>query len=1141
MTFDGTGGFKIKTTPAGSKALGVMALIPRFAAGQSGCLSPALQTKRRGERGVALILTLAVVALLTIMLVAFVSLASRDRNATQSYTQSLRADQIGLSGLDQVVSQIQAEISDPQNSTVNGSASAFPIYIPQDPANAVPQRMVSSAVAPIITMSGSSVYGNATNFASTGNLTTAASLNNRSISISRWCKPQLLSPSATNSFTSPSWVIVTRNGPKSSTGSTPGSASLTMSGLNNMNAALGRYAYVVYDTSGLVDINSAGYPSTAASAAAVKGVLPWADLTQIAGTITQTDIDNLVKWRNAANAATYSTYVTNIWSTNGFMRVAPGDTTFLTRQELIKYAATQNADLANALPYLTTFSREVNGPTWQPTTPAKSSIDYTSLRTTPNTTNPAIFNPRVAAGGWTRDNGTTAVTGEPLVKYRFPLDRLALLEKQGTTGLSTQDTSDILKYFGLRLFNDSKGLYRHWVYTNPAGTASATTILPLDQVAALNREPDFFELLQAGILSGSLGMFGRADNTTAGQWALNFGPPGFIDTDKRADYQIIRIGANIIDQWDADSNPTTITYNGEDFYGIEDLPYINKIFARVNGGGAPWFGGIPTTPYNYYLYFELWNPHQQVGADPNYPTQFQIAPLPENGSPPKQDCFALGIFSQVAPSNPEASANPFNWWYYNLGTGAWANTPQYTTFSSLTGGGIISFTASAAAPVSDYREPAIIPSTSAGWAGGPNYATLSLGQIPAFPVGVPSNNNVPWPWPSANTDPTSLIAPFSQRAANLIINAAFQLQYSDASGWHTYATFEGLADPNLPNGYLENISLIPQQSNNVNTIGSFPKSDPRTFRFGPGESLPNFLSASAPNLPSEGNTLTPTAGTLFSPVYGNLAPFLGSPPSSYANPVRIDMWSVNDSTVSPSGSSFAAGSNYTDMDGVQRFGDAHYAYSANSPYFTAGATMPARPIVLNRPFTSVGDLGFAYRDMPWKTLDLFSPTSADAGLLDLFTLTDGPVIAGRVNPNTAPTPVLQALLSGELANYSGANTNLTTTAATSIAAALSTATATTPFLNRASFVQNFMTNSAVNSFSTIKPEREAVIRSLAESANTRTWNFLIDIIAQSGGYPKTATTLDNFLVTGERRYWLHIAIDRYTGQVVDKQLEIVNE
>jgi hypothetical protein len=30
-------------------------------------------------------------------------------------------------------------------------------------------------------------------------------------------------------------------------------------------------------------------------------------------------------------------------------------------------------------------------------------------------------------------------------------------------------------------------------------------------------------------------------------------------------------------------------------------------------------------------------------------------------------------------------------------------------------------------------------------------------------------------------------------------------------------------------------------------------------------------------------------------------------------------------------------------------------------------------------------------------------------------------------------------------------------------------------------------------------------------------------------------------VEGEKRYWLHVAIDRFTGQVIDKQIEVVNE
>jgi hypothetical protein len=37
----------------------------------------------------------------------------------------------------------------------------------------------------------------------------------------------------------------------------------------------------------------------------------------------------------------------------------------------------------------------------------------------------------------------------------------------------------------------------------------------------------------------------------------------------------------------------------------------------------------------------------------------------------------------------------------------------------------------------------------------------------------------------------------------------------------------------------------------------------------------------------------------------------------------------------------------------------------------------------------------------------------------------------------------------------------------------------------------------------------------------------------------TATTFDNFSVTGEQRYWIHEAIDRYTGQILDQSVETV--
>jgi len=71
--------------------------------------------------------------------------------------------------------------------------------------------------------------------------------------------------------------------------------------------------------------------------------------------------------------------------------------------------------------------------------------------------------------------------------------------------------------------------------------------------------------------------------------------------------------------------------------------------------------------------------------------------------------------------------------------------------------------------------------------------------------------------------------------------------------------------------------------------------------------------------------------------------------------------------------------------------------------------------------------------------------------------------------------------------------------------------------------------------------REATIRALSSCGQTRVWNLMIDVIAQTGRFPSTATGLGNFMVEGEQRYWVHLAIDRYTGQVLDQQVEEVKE
>jgi hypothetical protein len=303
-------------------------------------------------------------------------------------------------------------------------------------------------------------------------------------------------------------------------------------------------------------------------------------------------------------------------------------------------------------------------------------------------------------------------------------------------------------------------------------------------------------------------------------------------------------------------------------------------------------------------------------------------------------------------------------------------------------------------------------------------------------------------------------------------------------------------------------------------------------------------TAAAPTSANVG--LTPveciSTATLNSPTYNN-PPFYGPGSNVSILPnYRLDLWSVNNPAVAPQGPvptpTTTYSSYYPDSDGAYRFGDATYSYPTGSPLYTGANNN--RPVILNRPFQSVGELGYVFRDSPWKTLDFFTPSSGDAALLDLFTTDDAaPVTAGRVNPNTPYPQVLAALISGAMqSDFS--STTVSSGVATAAATAIVNASRANPLMNRADLV-NLAMGSVGSQISTIKSEREAVIRGVADSANTRTWNLLIDIVGQVGRFPPTATDLDQFVVTGQRHYWLHVAIDRYTGTVVDKQLEVVNQ
>jgi len=245
--------------------------------------------------------------------------------------------------------------------------------------------------------------------------------------------------------------------------------------------------------------------------------------------------------------------------------------------------------------------------------------------------------------GFTRFDGTTAIVGEPLVKTRFPLSRLAWITYKGPSAavyaLNNNDpvitallnagvslstitagtAANVKACFGLCFGTTCAGTVgdpsNPWTYSNPTGTGQASQILRLDEVAAAGREPDFFELLQAGILSGSLGQDTGGPGGTRGTTGGNVFPDVHMNSTIQ---HLLTIGACIIDQADPDSIPARIQFTGSNgnawtAYGVENLPYIAQIYPLAGQSRDD----ATNTKWATYLLFQLWNPHQSPVAVSN--------------------------------------------------------------------------------------------------------------------------------------------------------------------------------------------------------------------------------------------------------------------------------------------------------------------------------------------------------------------------------------------------------------------------------------------------------------------------------------------------------------------------------------------
>ena len=1102
---------------------------------------------KNSTSGMALVVTLALIVLVTIASMAFFVRATLNRSIEASRSNAVLAEQLAETGVDYVTSQFLQEIA--TNSTTN-TVSGVAIYNPTAATNIIPQRSLPSGISSTDTnfsnlLRGS--YAGTDPNASTIN-TATPSQDGRFIGTSRWNAPLLLAGAgftATNQL--PNWIYLNRDGNPTATASTN---------------AIGRFAYTVYDVGGLLDVNVSGYPAsvTGANLSNIKGTLAGADLSQIPG-ITSATMNTFVTWRNANSTTTAANYVTNVSAaaTGGFLTPRPGDRNLLSRQDLIALARSGNYGLTtNALPYLSTFSRAINSPTWSPTTPTGSTIDYFTNRDSATAANRFLPNVRVSTTPFTRADGTTAQVGESLLKSRFPLSRIAGLSPTGvnTSGNTTllsgvpspASATTIQRDFGL-VWNSDR-----WTYAGPSGSSVLASIATLGSISG--REPNFFELLKASILSGSLGI--KAGTSLIANSAAFDAVP---------DQQILQIGANIIDQYDGNSYPTKVTFNGNDYAGVENLPYLNRLFRH--------FYRLTTDPGNNRGYFmlELWNPHRPK-ANTVGPTSFRA--------------IATGQMTMGTGSIEDKTKAP---WVYDYGIYMPASTPagNRTTDTSITApftikngwktslgpllgsNGPLQFTVPLGSTTLFNFPTLLTQSVANATAAGSNSVSDNGYQFVGFYAGNVTCSEETYPNRGSE----------KCNSADLIVSItpSFSLQYEDAGGnWVTYSSWPNINSVGTDGG----------PGNGRKGVGTSPGiyqqvADPRSLRFGAylnycinrttntawtdptfyedslgvtsrrdSSLINNTVDSSLPY----GAGFWPPSGSLYPPATAwGPTPFQPNRQTKGSFGVmRFGYLAENKVTLANGASSPTY---YRDNDNILRNGDAAYASSSatgwGQPLEQANAArgLASRPMILDRPFRSVAEMGYAFRDLPWKSLDFFTVNSADACLLDTFSLTESPatgVTAGVLNPNTRQQTVLKAVLAGALKDELDASSTLAAASeADTVATKVTTATAATPLLNRSELATRIAPALAATDFvnnpadSAIKARRESVVRALADVSNTRTWNLMVDVVAQSGRSPVSSSSPPPFLVEGERRYWLHVAIDRFTGRVVARSMEPINE
>lgn len=1028
--------------------------------------------------GAALVLILLAILALSSLVVLFFSLASNDRSNTGAYAQGMKADELASGGLELIVEKLREEISHPDRSSVSASTPAG-----LGPTIYTPKQ--PEYILPDATVTFSS--------------TAPSNL----IKISSATQPISQLASGTTLASNASTATPSRNG-RAITADRWSKPQLATFG-SGTGAPIPDWIYL--NRTGPVVNPTLSNASNSESAEFVTGRIAFAVY----------DVGGLIDINVAGYPLAFSAAEAGKKGSPAFVRLQSLGIPDAAIEKILTFRNPKSAtDAASYLSYVQNtaahqgFTKTIAGdnrflsrqelvrfanqngfaeqlPLLTIFSREKNAPSYAPDPSIPAATAPPAINQSLATARHT-------ATGRLLFEQRFPLTKIKMLAELRANPGSAELADAVKAAFGLT-YNSGT---RQFSYHGP-GSSTRTEIKTLPQIGAEDeyRTPDFFETLKAVIYNGSVGQ-------SPGQTAT------IPELDSK-DCQIIRIGACIIDQYDSDYIPTAIYFDPPSppipIWGVENLPYVNKLqyigqwpvfgnFYAASGTTAPNPQG---GKYVFRWAVELWNPHvQSIPADTTPAPTIKIA-LGPSGASTRVDLCPLNTADISDPDTVPGTATLVD---------AWTNEID-------SGNGYASATSSPATLYRKFCDP----------------RQIFFGAINAAPI---------TPKPGV-TYSSAYFVPEDPIYVDLHVTG------TDGFVHHYYRTWK--------------ISTGLEMTKSSSFVSSYMQSDPRTNRAGMFTADWRFHATSPiPSYPS-----STTAG------------------SRYAWPIRISPLTDSSYSVQATGNvefekgyatsaiypgllfENAAGlaTRFEDPDGTLRIGDGGFSPSSNLKVPTtpliadvAASNPPnnensSRPKVLDRPFNSVAELGYVFRDGAWKTLNFSGTDSADAGLLDAFSVSDESIRSGRPSINTRRPEIWESVLVDSVRKDADLSTATGVNEAARLAKDLTDAMSDSnyePLRNVSEFVtkRSNTTILSTDAFGgaenrTIKSYREAAIRAISSSMQSRTWNLMIDCVAQSGRFPKSANSLSDFIVEGERRYWLHIALDRYTGEIIDESIEAINE